>query len=203
MRRPSRRWPIRSNLVPDFLPGIGQLDDAILAALAPRALVRRAGTDLDRELWPGPEKSLRLIVPALSVPRGRRALRGPCFLSESYSWPDLLRSSTGPVACPFPQNGGAERDPRASSIVSLVGALPAVAPSPFVLVPAARGRRAHAPGGRSSRLPPSLRPGPLPPYPRPSSIRRAGPRRREAGALPACASFRPWCVQSVQSNLWT
>ena len=50
------------DLVPDFVPVAGQLDDAIVVALVLRHLVRRGGEALVRELWPGPESSLRLIL---------------------------------------------------------------------------------------------------------------------------------------------
>ena len=42
------------DLVPDFLPGIGQLDDAVLLGLALRLVVRGGGGELVREAWPGP-----------------------------------------------------------------------------------------------------------------------------------------------------
>ncbi len=50
------------DLIPDFLPGVGQLDDAVMLALALRVLAR--GTDVDtlRTAWPGPESSLRVIL---------------------------------------------------------------------------------------------------------------------------------------------
>lgn len=50
------------DLVPDFIPVAGQLDDAIIVALVLRSLVRSVGEDLIRELWPGPEHSLTLIL---------------------------------------------------------------------------------------------------------------------------------------------
>jgi uncharacterized membrane protein YkvA (DUF1232 family) len=50
------------DLVPDFIPVAGQLDDAILVAAAIAYVVRRAGRDVVRELWPGSERGLRLVL---------------------------------------------------------------------------------------------------------------------------------------------
>src|SRR5262245_33293167 len=50
------------DLVPDFIPVAGQLDDAIVVALVLRSLIRSGGEELIRELWPGPEQSLALIL---------------------------------------------------------------------------------------------------------------------------------------------
>jgi uncharacterized membrane protein YkvA (DUF1232 family) len=52
------------DLVPDMLPVIGQLDDAILAVVVLRAVLRGAGPEVVREHWPGPEPSLRALMRA-------------------------------------------------------------------------------------------------------------------------------------------
>jgi len=58
------------DLVPDFVPVAGQLDDAVLLALALRHLVSAAGADAVRELWPGPERSLAVVLRVAQKPGG-------------------------------------------------------------------------------------------------------------------------------------
>jgi uncharacterized membrane protein YkvA (DUF1232 family) len=55
------------DFVPDFLPVAGQLDDAVLLALALRLLVRGGGVEIVREAWPGPEASLTLVLRAAGL----------------------------------------------------------------------------------------------------------------------------------------
>jgi uncharacterized membrane protein YkvA (DUF1232 family) len=55
------------DLVPDFLPVAGQLDDAVLLALALRVLARGANAEMIREAWPGPEASLNVVLSAAGL----------------------------------------------------------------------------------------------------------------------------------------
>ena len=50
------------DLVPDFVPVAGQLDDAILVALAVSWLLRSHGEAAIREAWPGPGRSLAPVL---------------------------------------------------------------------------------------------------------------------------------------------
>jgi uncharacterized membrane protein YkvA (DUF1232 family) len=50
------------DLVPDFIPVAGQLDDVIVAAAALRYALRSGGTQLLEEHWPGPRVSLNAVV---------------------------------------------------------------------------------------------------------------------------------------------
>jgi uncharacterized membrane protein YkvA (DUF1232 family) len=68
------------DLVPDFLPGIGQLDDAVLLGLALRLVVHAGGTGLVREAWPGPEASLTLVLRAAGLESNGGAATPPTTL---------------------------------------------------------------------------------------------------------------------------
>jgi uncharacterized membrane protein YkvA (DUF1232 family) len=57
------------DLVPDFIPVAGQLDDAIVVVLALRAVLGGAGPELLAEHWPGPASS-RDLIGRLAFARG-------------------------------------------------------------------------------------------------------------------------------------
>ena len=58
------------DLVPDFLPVVGQLDDIVIAVLVLRHVLRGAQRGLVEELWPGPPPALDFLRarPPASVP---------------------------------------------------------------------------------------------------------------------------------------
>jgi uncharacterized membrane protein YkvA (DUF1232 family) len=50
------------DLVPDYIPVAGQLDDVLVVGLVLRRFLRSGGEELVRQHWPGPEQSLRLVL---------------------------------------------------------------------------------------------------------------------------------------------
>ena len=50
------------DLVPDFIPIAGHVDDVLVVALALRVVLRASGSELLREHWPGPERSLAVVL---------------------------------------------------------------------------------------------------------------------------------------------
>jgi uncharacterized membrane protein YkvA (DUF1232 family) len=64
------------DLVPDFIPLVGQLDDAVIVALVLRTVLRAGDPDLLREHWPGPTTSLNVLMRLAYGPGSRRSLCG-------------------------------------------------------------------------------------------------------------------------------
>ena len=56
------------DVVPDFIPVAGQLDDAVVVALTLRAILRGGGPEMIEEHWPGPRSSLALILRLAACP---------------------------------------------------------------------------------------------------------------------------------------
>jgi uncharacterized membrane protein YkvA (DUF1232 family) len=50
------------DLIPDFIPVLGQLDDALIVLAVFGYVARRAGRDVVAELWPGSEEGLRVVL---------------------------------------------------------------------------------------------------------------------------------------------
>jgi uncharacterized membrane protein YkvA (DUF1232 family) len=59
------------DLVPDFIPVAGQLDDAIVVGLVLRYVLRRAGPEIVREHWPGGPEGLKLVLQLAGYGDGR------------------------------------------------------------------------------------------------------------------------------------
>jgi uncharacterized membrane protein YkvA (DUF1232 family) len=55
------------DLIPEFLPGVGALDDAIVAGLVLRYVVKRAGPDVVKDHWLGDPKTIALMLRAARV----------------------------------------------------------------------------------------------------------------------------------------
>ncbi len=55
------------DIVPDFLPGVGQMDDLALALVALRYLCRSAGYDVLHELWRGSDDGFVAVLVVTGV----------------------------------------------------------------------------------------------------------------------------------------
>ncbi len=58
------------DLIPDFIPVLGYADDAIIAVLVLRSVVRRAGPEAIRRHWPGTQDGLAALARAAKLNLG-------------------------------------------------------------------------------------------------------------------------------------
>jgi uncharacterized membrane protein YkvA (DUF1232 family) len=50
------------DLIPEFLPGVGAMDDAMVAGLVLRHVVKRAGPDVVKDHWRGDPRTIGLLL---------------------------------------------------------------------------------------------------------------------------------------------
>lgn len=55
------------DLIPEFLPGIGAIDDAVVAGLVLRYVVKRAGPEVVKDHWRGDPRTIGLLLRAAGV----------------------------------------------------------------------------------------------------------------------------------------
>jgi uncharacterized membrane protein YkvA (DUF1232 family) len=52
------------DLIPEFVPGVGPMDDAVIAGLVLRHVVKRAGPDVVKDHWRGDPRTIGLLLRA-------------------------------------------------------------------------------------------------------------------------------------------
>jgi uncharacterized membrane protein YkvA (DUF1232 family) len=55
------------DLIPEFIPFLGPLDDAVMAALVLRHVLKKAGPEVIRDHWRGDPATIELLLPALGL----------------------------------------------------------------------------------------------------------------------------------------
>jgi uncharacterized membrane protein YkvA (DUF1232 family) len=59
------------DLIPEFIPGLGPIDDIVVAIVALRYVRRRMGVEALRDRWPGSPEGFRLLLQVIGAESGR------------------------------------------------------------------------------------------------------------------------------------
>jgi uncharacterized membrane protein YkvA (DUF1232 family) len=62
------------DLIPEFLPGVGAMDDAVVAGLVLRHVVKRAGPDVVKDHWRGDPRTIGVLLRVAGVSPTRRSV---------------------------------------------------------------------------------------------------------------------------------
>ena len=71
------------DLIPDFIPGLGQIDDVAVIGWAVRRLLLGAGENVLREHWRGTDRGLELLLQAAAAGLSPRKILGVLALAAA------------------------------------------------------------------------------------------------------------------------
>ena len=84
------------NLIPDFIPVVGYVDNIVVAAWAMRSVVRLAGSGAVAEHWRGSPEDFGLLCRVLRVPAAPGAVMPGCAAPDEADAHARLEAPPGP-----------------------------------------------------------------------------------------------------------